>query len=177
MLLTLTGSIQWQFEAGHDLWATPVSNGGHLYLSSMDHNLYGLDKMNGEPVWQIDVGGAIAGSPALGPDGILYVGTFGNQLIALDSADGREVWRADSENWVWSGPTLDGETLYFGDLSGTLYSLNTADGSQRWQVQPDSSDERAISDSPLVVEDTVYFVTDGGALWAIDKETGNTRLV
>ena len=76
---------------------------------------------------------------------------------------------------MWSGPTLDGETLYFGDLSGTLYSLNTADGSQRWQVQPDSSDERAISDSPLVVEDTVYFVTDGGALWAIDKETGNTR--
>lgn len=171
--LALAGNLVWKFETGHSLWGTPATNGDNLYLASMDHYVYAIDKASGAQVWKTeDLGGAVAGSPTLGPDGVLYVGTFANDLIALDTTDGSEIWRVAASNWVWSGPALDGEFLYFGDLSGTMYSLNAVDGSIRWQVQPDTSDKKAISNSPLVVNDTVYFVTDGGALWALDTQTG-----
>ena len=56
-----------------------------------------------------------------------------------------------------------------------MYALDAQDATPIWQVQPDSSEKRAISSTPLVAEDSVYFVTDGGALYAINAESGATR--
>jgi len=175
-VLELSGTLSWKFATSQALWGSPVINGERVYLTSMDHHLYALEKSSGEQAWKSeDLGGAMAGDPTLSPDGVLYMGTFGNQLVALNSADGSELWRFEASNWIWSGPALVGDDLYFGDLSGTLYLLNAEDGTPRWQVQPDSSERRAISNRPLVIGDTLYFVTDGGALFAIDAETGATR--
>jgi outer membrane protein assembly factor BamB len=172
------GVLSWQFPTEQSLWGAPTSNGERVYLGSMDHRVYALDKASGAVVWKTeDLGGAIAGNPTLSPEGVLYVGTFANELIALDTADGRELWRTPTNNWVWSGPALNDDSVFFGDLSGTLYALNAVDGTSRWKVDPpqDSAKQNAVSNTPLVVEDTAVFVTNGGSIYAVNAETGTTR--
>jgi outer membrane protein assembly factor BamB len=174
-VLNLSGRLRWQHTAEHSRWGTPVTDGEVVYAPSMDHHLYALRFETGDLVWKTDdLGGAIAGDPTFSPDGVIYVGTFGSELLAIDQ-DGRTLWRVQATGWVWSGPALDGETLYFGDLGGTLFAVNAADGSVIWQVKPDTSERPAISDSPLLVDDTLYFVTEGGNIYAVDATTGNTR--
>jgi len=171
-----TGVLKWQYETEHDLWGTPVIGDDIVYVPSMDHHVYAFHVESGNLIWvSKELSGAVAGNPALSVEGVLYVGTFGNELIALDTTDGSILWRFEASNWVWNGPALEDDTLYFGDLSGTLYALDAENGAPIWQVQPDTSEQPAISDSPLIVEDTLYFVNEGGSLYAIARDTGTTR--
>ncbi|MFC1878310.1 PQQ-binding-like beta-propeller repeat protein [Chloroflexota bacterium] len=175
--LNLSGNLRWQYEVDHTLWSKPTVNGKTVYISSMDHHVYAIDIETGDLLWKSeDLGGAIAGDPTLGPDGVLYVGTLGSNMVALDTASGSVLWRFTADGWVWSGPTLEGEVLYFGDLSGNFYAISTADGQPIWpSVKPDAGDSAAISDKPLLVGDTLYLVTQSGKLYAIKKESGATR--
>lgn len=174
--LDYNGVRQWTFTTGDALWATPAINGDRLYLPSMDHNLYAIDPQTGAEVWRTeDLGGAMVGTPALG-DGVLYQGTFGGELLAIDMASGQVQQRFSTQGWVWAGPTLteDGR-LYFGDLNGYFYALNAADLSQIWSIQPETGESRAISDRPLIVNDTILIASRSGNLYAVDAANGNQR--
>ncbi|MBN1149434.1 MAG: PQQ-binding-like beta-propeller repeat protein [Anaerolineales bacterium] len=174
-VLDLGGNLRWSYPTGHDLWATPVANGGKVYLPSMDHHLYAFDIASGERAWMTDVGGAMAGSPRLSPEGVLYVGTYGSEMIAIDAASGEILWRAPAKGWVWSQPLLQEGVLYFGDLGGALTAMNASDGSVLWQIQPDASTKRGITGAPLLLGDTLYFANKGGVLYAVDVANGNVR--
>jgi len=174
--LNKSGNQKWHYETEHALWGKPVTDGSVVYFTSMDHHVYALKLESGDLVWKSDdLGGAIAGNPTLSPEGVLYVGTFGAEMLALDIKDGSVKWRTMGEGWIWSGPTLDGDTLYFGDLSGALFAVSADDGAVIWKVNPDQNPKAAISDRPLVLEDTLYIVNESGSIFAVDKTTGNTR--
>ena len=85
-----------------------------------------------EVLWNEEIGGAVAGSAVLGPDGMLYVGSFASQLEKIDPANGKREPVLEAENWIWSTPSLDGDTLYFADLNGNVYSFNTSTGKLNW---------------------------------------------
>ena len=176
-VLDMDGNLVWQFKTEEALWGTPVLDGDILYLPAMDHNVYALDAMTGELIWKTEpsLGGSIADNPTLSPDGQLFVGTFGDELLSLDAADGSVNWRMQASNWVWSGPTQGGDTLYFGDLGGFFYSVDASNGSINWKIQPDENERRAITDKPLVIGDTVYFTSESGNLFAVDAATGDPR--
>ena len=53
------------FVTGDRVWSTPVVNGSQLYVASMDHLLYAIDRATGDSVWSVDLGGAIQGDIAL----------------------------------------------------------------------------------------------------------------
>ncbi len=169
-------NLLWKFKTKQPLWATPASDGQTLYLPSMDHHIYALDAQSGNLLWQTeDLGGAIVGKPTLGPDGVLYTGTFAHQLVALDSRDGHVLWNFPTQGWVWGGPALDGDTLYFGDLDGYFYALKASDHSMLWQNPPDAESSYAISDTPLVSQEVVYYTSEDGTLYALDTASGNPR--
>ena len=175
--LTTAGDLVWSFETDDILWSTPVTDGETVYQPGMDHRVYALDAESGELIWKTDkLGGSIAGTPALSPDGLLYVGTFGNELLALDTnRSGEIVWRMPASAWVYSGPTQDGDTLYVGDLDGAFYAVEGPTGGIKWRIQPDPEDKRAITDNPLVLGDTVYFTSESGALFAVERENGDPK--
>jgi len=166
----------WPFKTQAALWAPPATDGKYLYLAAMDHNIYKLDPATGKQVWASgDLGGAMIGTPAIGPDGTLYVGTFNSQLLAVNSQDGKVIWHAPAAGWVWASPVLVGDTVYFGDLNGTMNAVGL-DGTVKWSVTPDSTTtHRAIVDKALVVKDTLYFSSETGALYALDITNGNVR--
>jgi outer membrane protein assembly factor BamB len=174
--LDLSGKLVWKFKTGHSQWGAPAVNGSTIYLPSMDHRIYALQMSSGELLWKTDdLGGAIAGSPALSEDGVLYVGTMKPEMVALRASNGEVLWRTPAAGWVWGEPTLQDGVLYYGDLSGAMYAVNAADGSIRWQYSPTEEGKKAISGSPLIQGDTVYFLVQSGRLYALDLASGNPR--
>jgi outer membrane protein assembly factor BamB len=50
--------------------------------------------------WKVFLGGAITGSPIIGPGGHIYVGTIRHNLLRIDAATGTVAWRKSFEGAV-----------------------------------------------------------------------------
>jgi len=152
---------------GGRLWAQPITDGERVYITSLDHSVIAVDANTYDILWHENLGGAVPGSTVLGEDGMLYVGSLASQLERFDPATGNHQSVLDAENWVWSTPALDGDTLYFGDVDGNFYSYNTSTGSLNWKpVKPDG----AITASPLVQNDHILLATESGSLIALGRD-------
>ncbi|MDX1378277.1 MAG: PQQ-binding-like beta-propeller repeat protein, partial [Anaerolineales bacterium] len=123
-------------ELGGRLWAQPVTDGERVFVTSLDHSIFGID-LQTFSYWEQEISAAIPGSPVIGTDDMLYVGSLASQLEKFDPQTGRHESVLDAGAWIWSTPALDGDTLYFGDLEGNFYSFDTASGQQNWSIQPD----------------------------------------
>ena len=152
------------------LWSTPVTNGSQLFVTSLDHSVFGIN-LETYTYWHQDLDGAIPGSPAIGSDGMLYIGSLAAQLEKFDPATGEHKTALTAKNWIWSTPVVDGDTLYFGDLDGNFYSFNTVTEKLNWSVQPDG----AITATPLIVGDHILLATESGSIFEVDKE-GRSKL-
>lgn len=156
---------------GGRLWSKPTTDGERIYLTSLDHRVIAVDANTNEVVWSEDLGGAVAGSAVLSENGSLYVGSLASQLEKFDTATGNHEPVVDAENWVWSTPSLDGDTLYFGDVAGNLYSFNTSTDSLNWNpLKPENADNASITASPLVREDYILVASETGRVFAVDRE-------
>lgn len=162
--IDLAGNEAWPAQkTGGPIWAAPATdpNCGCVYVASMDHKVYSYDADTGRNNWtSADLGGAIVGTPAVGPDGIVFVGTFGKEMIALNGTDGSIKWRFSTQDWVWSGPVIENNSLFFGDLSGYFYGLDASNGTSKWRIQRPT----AIVDTPAIAGDKLYFTTETDAL-------------
>ena len=179
------GQLRWTFPTERESWSQPITNAecDCIYLSAMDHKVYAIDPQDGSQIWQSpELDGAIAGNPAYSEEGVLYVGTFGGKLFALNAEDGSVLWEfsttphpqtfllvleTSNNGWVWSGPVLSDGILYFGDLNGYFYAIDAKNGQQIWQLTPEDLDGEIVG-SPLVIEDDIYIVSQGGTLFNYD---------
>jgi len=152
---------------GGRLWAKPTTDGERVFLTSLDHSVIAVDIETYEVLWSEDIEGAITGSAVLGTDGMLYVGSLASQLVRFDPASGSHEPVLEAENWIWSAPSADGDTLYFGDLDGNLYAFNTSTGKLNW---PPIKPNGPITASPLIQNDHILVATESGFLFAIDRD-------
>ena len=152
-------------ELGGRLWAQPVTDGERIYVTSLDHSIFGVD-MQTFSYWEKEVTAAIPGSPVFGADGMLYVGSLASQLEKFDPKTGEHETVLDSEAWIWSTPVMDGDNLYFGDLEGNFYSFNTSTSDLNWSVRPDGP----ITASAVLQNDHLLLATESGNVYAIGKE-------
>jgi outer membrane protein assembly factor BamB len=154
-------------ELGGRLWAQPTTDGERVYITSLDHSVFAVDAATYDVVWHEDLNGAVPGSAILSEDGRLYAGSLGSQLERFDPSTGNHESVLDAENWVWSTPSLDGDTLYFADVDGNVYSFNTSTGKLNWNpVKPDGP----ITASPLVREDHILIATESGSVFALSRD-------
>ena len=65
--------------------SSPSVAGGLVYFGSNDGNLYALDVLSGELVWEWSEGRNIAASPAI-TDGVVYVASFDGTVVAIGSS-------------------------------------------------------------------------------------------
>lgn len=154
-------------ELGGRLWAQPITDGERVYITSLDHDVIAVDVNTHKVIWHENLGGAVPGSAVLGEDGNLYVGSLESKLEKFDPATGNHETVLEAENWVWSTPSLDGDTLYFSDVDGNFYSYNTSTSSPNWNaIKPDGP----VTASPLVREEHVLLATESGSVFAIDRD-------
>jgi outer membrane protein assembly factor BamB len=147
------------------LWSTPVTDGQRLYVTSLDHSVFGVDLATYK-YWHEDISAAIPGSPAIGPDGMLYVGSLASQLEQFNPETGEHTSVLEAKDWIWSTPIFDGDTLYFGDLQGNFYSFDAANNVLNWSIQPDG----AITANAILQNDHLLLATESGNIYAIGKD-------
>ncbi|HSM72660.1 MAG TPA: PQQ-binding-like beta-propeller repeat protein [Anaerolineales bacterium] len=147
------------------LWAQPVTDGERVFVTSLDHSIFGID-LQTFSFWEQEISAAIPGSPVIGMDGMLYVGSLASQLERFDPQTGGHESVLDAGAWIWGTPALDEDTLYFGDLDGNFYSFDISTDQQNWSIQPDG----AITASAVLQNDHLLLATESGNLYAIDKD-------
>lgn len=127
-------------------------------------------------LWSVDVGGVVAGSPTIGPDGTIYVASHAGSLSAIDPA-GSVKWTFKTGDRSWSTPAVaeDG-TIYIGSDDDHLYAI-TSDGTQKWKLGIGDCDPKGfgpessrcdVDGGPTIGPDgTIYTGGDGiYAIWA-----------
>jgi len=127
--------------------------GDSVYFgSSVDHRVYALDALSGEPRWAVYTGAAVRLAPTVWQDK-LYVGSDDGFVYCLDTADGRVIWKYRAAPYpekvlgrgklisLWpvrTGVLVDAGVAYFGagifPAEGLyLYAVDAETGELLWK--------------------------------------------
>ena len=153
-----TGKTVWErvareeapHEAAHaenGTWASPsaIVDGQHVIASFESHGYYAYD-LNGNPVWQIDLGDkrmrsqfGEGSTPALHGNTLVIVWDHPGEsmVVALDKRTGKELWRkARTEIDTWATPliaTVNGKPQAIVPAMNKITSYDLATGDVVWE--------------------------------------------
>ena len=164
------GSAIWDGETGGQGTGVSISNDNIIYWGNYDKikAIYS----NGTLKWEYAIGHLAMTANAIGSDGRLWsVDCNGaNTKIVVLNPDGTLSWEYNVPDWVGSeydttGLALDlNNVVYVGCYDNNLYAVNP-DGTLKWIFTAGDDIRSGIAFSPD--EDTVYFGSDDGYLYAI----------
>ena len=197
---TTTGDIVWRkrLEVAHYVGpgSSPIVHGERLILVCDGADVQyvaALDKRTGEIAWKQprpairasdpDMKKAYATPLVISVDGTDQIVTPGAQwVVAYDPADGKPLWQVDHGDGFSNVPRP-----VFGH--GLVYVCTGFTKPELWAIDPtgqgDVTDTHVVwkessqiskKPSPLLVDDTVYVLADGGVLSGLDARTGETRV-
>lgn len=144
-----------------DINASVKVIGEDIYAVGYQGRLVALARESGQILWSVD----FSSYSGLGADlRSLYVSGETGTLLAVERASGRELWRREELRFRdLSAPAPFGTSVVVGDFEGYLHFLNAATGALQARVRAHSS---RIAAAPLVVNEQLYVLTDGGVLVA-----------
>jgi outer membrane protein assembly factor BamB len=161
-----------------------IGTDGTVYASTLTGTFSGVCP-NGVERFVLTITGSLY-PPAEGTDGTLYFGGDDHQLRAIQ-ADGKFEWSFFAAGSIVAAPVFDTDTnsIYVADMSGKVFKVLAngrlelgSDGAPVFTFQlppencPPSATPCGIRSSPALAEDHLYFGSDDGYLYAIDKCTG-----
>lgn len=174
--------LDWYFDTGGKIRATPTVSQGVVVVGSEDGGLYALGAENGELRWGVELGAPITATAAIVGERVLAVGGDG-RLHALRLDSGSPVWEFrpekallyesyedDPRSWDFydSSPVVHDGRVYFGSGDGNVYALRLEDGQEIWRF----STGAVVRATPAVAEGIVYAGGMDGLLHALDADTG-----
>lgn len=166
----VTGEIRWSKKFDKPIFSSPLAQGGHVYLATVDGSLKCFDH-RGDSLWEFLAVGSIFSSPVSyladkTPSGSEIVLTTHDHRVYCISRDGRCKWSLLVDGPVYSTPCIascsvlkavgvakgDGVPCFSFVIvvittNGTLYLLDTADG----RVLKTFSFPGEVFSSPVVV--------------------------
>ncbi len=149
-----------------DINSTVSIVGSDLYAVGYQGRLAALALESGQILWARDVS-SYSGVSA--DTSNVYVAGAQGEVIALSRGAGREVWRREILRFRdITRPTPFGRSVVVGDFEGYLHWFSAANGVL--QARKRAGSDR-ISSAPLVVNDMLYVLTDGGKLFAFKEVT------
>lgn len=135
--------------------------GGDVYVVGYQGRLGAIALESGQLLWSREM----SSYSGLALDiNTIYVSTERSDIVALSRSSGRELWRRkDMRNRDISSPAVIAGSVVVGDFEGYLqwYDLSTGDLQARVKAGSDR-----ITSQPLVVNDVLYVMNDGGKLFA-----------
>lgn len=181
------------FTNGYGLFAGNVSakiSGGltvaenAIYFGTEDGVVFSLNQENGAINWQTSVPSEVIASPAVDAN-IVVVNTVSGALIGLDALTGEVKWQNDSDVPPLtlrgiSAPAAASGGAIIGLANGRVRVSIIDSGLTAWEAvvaKPTGATELDrivdIDSQPLIFGGTVYLVSYGGALAAVELRTGN----
>lgn len=141
--------------------------GGDVYVVGYQGRLGAIALESGQLLWSRE----LSSYNGLALDiNTIFVTDQRSDLVALSRASGRELWRRkDLRNRDVSGPAVIGSSVVVGDFEGYLQWYDLATGDLQARVKAGSD---RITSQPLVVNDILYVMNDGGNLYAFSIVPG-----
>lgn len=158
-----SGTTLWSYDIGSPSDSAAAVAGDLVYLGTRNHRVLALDRQTGELRWQHEAGNIVLGSPIV-QDGTLYIGSTNGKLEALDAATGVARWSADANGWVVAHPATDGEIVAAASLGERFITVDPDTGRRRLLFYSGTP----VAGGPVVAGGVAYFVTNRGAVWAVD---------
>ena len=148
-----------------DIDAPMVILGNELYVGSYQGALGSMALESGEIIWVTEAS-IYAGIAA--DDNAVFVSEADGTVMALSRFTGREIWK--KENLLYRNPTapvIMGDSIVIGDLEGYLHWLDKTSGEIQERINIGKS---KISSAPLVLNNSIYVLTDSGNLVSVEKK-------
>jgi len=156
---------------------------GKLFATNGIGEVAALDAASGKVLWRVKPGGPLRGAPTVAY-GTVYVLSQDNQLFALSQADGKVVWTQSGSlesQGVFgvAAPSAARGTLVVGFSSGELNAYRYENGRTLWSdtltrstVSTSVSSLADVDASPVIDENRVYALGEGGRMVALELTTG-----
>ncbi len=146
-------------------------------LNAPDRSLWALDVRNGDPIWSLKVPPVgVIGHPATDGERV-FVWVAEDEadisLRALDIVDGTELWREDSDSIGAGPPRVDNGQVWAGAGDGSLRGFDAATGEELVQFDGVGLGVNGVASRPAVTADRVFFGSDNGTFYAIDRTSGD----
>jgi len=119
--------------------------------------------------WRTQLPAGVKAQPTIAGPQVL-VGGLDGALYALKADDGSILWRVDTGGEIGGAPVVAKELAYFGSADGSFRAVDRS-GQVRWI----HAGKAAIYSTPVVVDDTVVFGDNAGAVHALDLLTGQSH--
>ncbi|MBS0472491.1 MAG: PQQ-binding-like beta-propeller repeat protein [Proteobacteria bacterium] len=183
--------LKWKFKTGGRVIASPVVEGGLLYIGAGDGVFRAIDAKSGALVWKYQTQARIASSAAV-VDGVAYVASYDGRLYALDAKTGALRWSfatggerrfaaphihgilpmaetmPDPFDFFMSSPAVVDGRVFVGSGDGNVYALDAKTGTKLWAYQTGN----VVHASPAVAKGTVYVGSFDTYFYALDAKTG-----
>lgn len=120
-----------------------------------------------EPLWEVAAGGTLLPGLVGGPGGVVY-GLREGRVLSRSAGDGRILWERDFSSLEWAPRGMEGR-LYI-VTPGALATFDPGSGKDLWRQS--LGGEAAFP--PLLTQDLVLVVLQGGQILALVPEDGST---
>lgn len=132
--------LNWSFETGADIIASPVLGNGKVFIGSTNGSLYALNLKDGSQAWKFDTGDDIEAS-ALLIDSTLYVGNLSGDFFSINANTGSLNWKTNvqsdirgSANFV-NVPDKESKLIFVGCYDSKMYCFDSETGKPVWEYK------------------------------------------
>jgi len=168
VMLTAPGG-RTEIEKVMDIDAPMVVSGNDLYVGSYQGVVGDLALESGKIVWVVE---ASVYSGIAADENYVYTSEADGTVRAFSRFTGREAWtKKYMVNRYPTAPVIMGDSIVIGDLEGYVHWLARATGETQQRLKISSG---KISNTPLVINNSIYILTDKGDLISVEKKIPNS---
>jgi outer membrane protein assembly factor BamB len=149
---TLSKGINWQFRVGGNVTATPLYEGGMIYVACEDGSLYCL-KNTGELSFQYVTHGPLKTAPIISK-GFVIVGSDDNSIYCLNRYNGEKIWECRIGRPLREKPEVLGKQVMVKPEGKGVTAISLETGKILWEMP---FTDRIIGFG----KDTLYLYTGG----------------
>ncbi len=163
---------KWVFATEGMIWSRPIISEEILYIGSLDHKMYALNKHTGEQLWSFETRGGIVNAGLILRD-VLYFGSLDSIFYSLDKRTGvlQDTYE-EATGWYWSDPIADENTIFTAVLGGRVHAIGYEDGNftSRWITDL----EHKIVSQLSLVDRWIAVASEDGSIVMVRKDNGQS---
>ena len=162
-------SISTQVGTLTDVDADPIIDRGQVFALGQGGRMAAYELTTGQRIWELTLAGI--STPAVAGEWIFTL-TDDARLLAIARSSGRIRWITQLDRWrkpkdredpiFWTGPVLANSRLWIASSQGEVRSVDVQTGEATLFTELDDP----VSLPPVVANDTLYILDDGGRITA-----------
>ena len=164
----------------HDNRPNPLVADSMLYVSVFSPGaVCALNRKTGKLIWRKEIP-KLAGSAVHLAGGKLFAKTA-HTVYALEPNTGAVIWSfcpyGTSGEWIYSAPTVRGNSVFIGDRCGYLHCLDLEAGRLLWKQRTNRAKNDDVNTTPIVADGIVVVGTNAKRAVAYEVKTGERAWV